>query len=61
MHSYQDRRGAIWVACSECDRGGNGKDQDKCSSGWKVKKFNKAGCFSGILMEKYKAQKITQL
>ena len=61
MHSFKDKRGALWVACSECERGGNGNDPDKCSSGWRIKKYNKLGCFSGILMEKYKTQKITQL
>jgi len=61
MHSFKDSRGALWVACSECERGGNGNDSDKCSTGGKVKKFNKSGCFSGTLMGKYKDSKITQL
>lgn len=56
MHSFKDTRGALWVACSECERGGNGSDQDKCSCGWRVKKFNKKGCFSGTLMSKYEPQ-----
>ncbi|MDR3593800.1 hypothetical protein [Clostridium sp.] len=42
------------MACSECERGGNGADKDKCSSGGAVKKFKGTGCFSGTLMEKYK-------
>jgi len=40
MHSFKDKRGAFWVACSECERGGNGSDPDKCSCGGRVKKFN---------------------
>lgn len=53
MHSFEDTRGNLWVACSECNRGGNGKDKDKCSSGWKCKKFNGMGCFLGDLLEKF--------
>jgi hypothetical protein len=44
--------GKRWVACSECDRGGNGSDKDKCSSGWQVKRFNGMGCFSGSEIKK---------
>lgn len=54
MHSEKDNRGMLWVACSECERGGNGSDKDKCSCGWKVKKFNGLGCFSGIILNKLK-------
>ena len=55
MQSFRDKNGALWVACSECERGGNGKDLDKCSSGGTCKSYNQSGCFSGTLMEKYKA------
>lgn len=61
MHSFKDKRGGLWVACSECERGGNGSDSDKCSCGGRVKKFNQRGCFSGTLMGKYKAQTIKQI
>ncbi len=27
-HSYKDTRGHLWVACSECNRGGNGDNED---------------------------------
>lgn len=54
MHSFKDNKGKLWVACLECERGGNGSDKDKCSSGFRVKKFNGLGCFIGTLMEKYK-------
>jgi hypothetical protein len=57
MHSFTDKSGGIWVACSECERGGNGSDKEKCASGWKVKRFNGLGCFIGILMAKYKKTK----
>lgn len=56
MRSYKDSRGVLWVACSECERGGNGADKDKCSSGWNVKRFNNLGCFAGMLMAKYKKE-----
>jgi len=32
-HSYREKKGLLWIACSECDRGGNGADNDKCSAG----------------------------
>lgn len=54
MNSFKDSKGILWVACSECERGGNGSDKDKCSSGGTCKKFKGTGCFSGTLMEKYK-------
>jgi hypothetical protein len=53
MHSEYDSKGLLNVACSECERGGNGSDPNKCSCGWKVKKYNKMGCFAGTLMAKY--------
>lgn len=53
MHSQVFYNGKISVACSECDRGGNGSDPDKCSCGWKVKKWNKMGCYLGVLLPKY--------
>ncbi len=56
MKSEKDSRGCLWIACSECNRGGNGSDPDKCSCGGKCKKFNGTGCFSGELMDKYKEE-----
>jgi len=50
-HSKRDSRGMLYVACSECERGGNG-DQS-CSSGWQIKKGGKNACFSGNLLGKY--------
>lgn len=46
-HSWTDDKGKRWVACSECERGGNGTDKDKCSCGWKTKRFNGLGCWCG--------------
>jgi len=49
INSFKDSRGHLWVACSECERGGNGNDKDKCACGWKIKKFQGSGCFGGTL------------
>jgi len=53
MKSFKDTKGKLWVACSECERGGNGSDEDKCSCGGNCKRFNGTGCFSGEIIEKY--------
>ena len=49
--SYYDDGGLLWVACCECNRGGNGADKDKCSSGWQCKRWNGLGCFLGELLD----------
>jgi hypothetical protein len=46
-HSKTTSDGMRWFACSECERGGNGSDKEKCSCGWQVKRFNGMGCFAG--------------
>lgn len=51
QHSFIDDKGKQWVACCECNRGGNGSDKDKCSSGWRVKRWNGLGCFLGELIK----------
>ena len=56
--SGKDSKGKVYIDCSECERGGNGSDVDKCASGWKIKKGNKGSCFSGVLMSKY--QEVTK-
>jgi len=56
MYSYRDTKGKLWTSCSECERGGNGTDVDKCSAIWRVKRYNDLGCFIGTLMEKYRKQ-----
>ena len=50
-YSELDSRGHLFVDCSECSRGGNGTDKDKCSCGWKIKKGHQGGCFSGSLIQ----------
>jgi len=47
VHSFNDEKGRRWAACCECNRGGNGNDVDKCSSGWKHTTWNKLGCYIG--------------
>ena len=49
--SEKDSRGALCVDCTECERGRNGSDTDKCSAGYKHKKGNRGSCFSGTLIE----------
>lgn len=50
VYSEYDSRGALCVDCSECTRGGNGTDQNKCSSGWRHKKGGRGGCYMGTLL-----------
>lgn len=54
MRSFYDEKGGLWVACCECERGGNGTDKDKCSCGWKAKRWNGMGCFVGNVIAKFK-------
>ena len=49
--SFYDSRNALWVDCAECERGGNGTDEDKCSAGWRHKRIGKGGCFCGTLVK----------
>lgn len=50
VYSEYDTKGKLYVDCSECERGGNGSDKDKCSCGWRIKKGHKGGCFLGALI-----------
>lgn len=52
--SGKDSKGMVYIDCSECERGGNGTDPDKCSAGGQHKKGGKGMCFSGVLMSIYK-------
>ena len=56
--SEKDSRGHVFVDCTECERGFNGSDKDKCSSGFKHKKGHKGGCFSGELLSVLEVQNI---
>ncbi len=49
-YSEYDNKGKLHVDCFECDRGANGKDEDKCSCGWRIKKGHQGGCFLGTLI-----------
>ncbi len=55
--SNRDDKGRLYVDCSECERGGNGSDIDKCASGWRTRKGRKGGCFSGTLMAGLEVEK----
>src|SRR3990172_6881171 len=46
-HSFTDTNGKRFVACSECERGGNGSDKDKCAAGWRKIKYDHRGWFCG--------------
>ena len=48
--SYRDTKGRLCVDCSECERGGNGSDPDKCSAGWMHKRGGRGSCFGGVPM-----------
>lgn len=56
QYSQSDSRGSALVDCSECDRGGNGSDKDKCSCGWNIKKGKRGSCFSGTLIQGLEAR-----
>ena len=49
-YSHRDTKGKLFVDCSECCRGGNGMDTNKCSCGWQVKRGKQGGCFCGELI-----------
>jgi hypothetical protein len=48
--SFYDNKGKLYVDCTECERGHNGSDEDKCSAGWRFKKSHMGGCFIGTVM-----------
>ncbi len=48
-HSFTDKDGRLWVACSECNRGGNG--DKSCACGARIKRFNGLGCFCGEVIK----------
>ncbi len=48
--SFYDSKGHLYVDCSECERGGNGMDADKCSSGWKIRTQRRGGCYAGTIV-----------
>jgi hypothetical protein len=60
MHSLKDCDGRLWVACSECERGANGRDKGKCAANM-YKRFDGCGCFLGSLMKRYAGKPMKQL
>lgn len=50
-YSEYDNAGRLYVDCTECVRGANGSDKDKCSAGAKHKKGHRGGCFGGTLLK----------
>jgi len=60
--SFTDKDGKRWTACAECNRGGNGNAQDKCSCGWQHTELNGLGCYMGecIVGEPKKPIKISR-
>jgi len=56
MESCFDSRGKFYVDCAECNRGGNGSSDEKCSCGHRITKVQRGGCFIGELMGKYKSK-----
>ena len=57
-YSFRDSKGLLWVACNECERGGNGTENNKCCARESQKKsFSGLGCFLGKLIDKYKGDK----
>lgn len=50
-YSELDSRGKPVIDCSECERGGNGSDKDKCSCGWQITTGGHGACFLGTLIE----------
>lgn len=48
--SFYDNKGKLYVDCTECERGNNGSDDDKCSAGFRIKKPEMGGCFIGDII-----------
>lgn len=49
--SGYDKSGKRFVDCSECERGGNGTDPEKCSAGWQHTKPHQGYCYLGVPIE----------
>jgi len=57
--SRRDSRGKLWVACSECERGGNGdRDSYLCSAGWTITNGGTSGCFCGTLLTRLRTCRV---
>lgn len=60
VSSFYDNRGLLHTDCTECERGHNGSDVDKCSCGWKQKKPG-LGCFIGTIIPSVDLSKAKRL
>lgn len=58
MHSHKVD-GKLWIACCECNRGGNGAAKDKCSCGGFIEEWDKLGCFLGDMIKEKEQQNAT--
>ena len=58
--SFYDNEGRLFVDCTECERGINGSDKDKCSSGTRCKKPNIGYCCLGTLISSIEKQQIVK-
>jgi hypothetical protein len=50
IHSFKYGKNKLWVACTECERGGNGASRYKCGGNAANKRFCGLGCFTGELI-----------
>jgi len=49
-YSFRDKGGNLFVNCAECENGGNGSAEVKCTYGWNVKRGSaNLGCYKGEL------------
>jgi len=48
--SFYDRKGNLYVDCSECQGGGNGTIEDKCAAGSLITMPRRGGCFVGTII-----------
>lgn len=61
VFSFYDNKGKLYVDCTECTRGYNGTDKDKCSAGHRCKKPQQGGCFIGTVMDSVDLTKVERL
>ena len=61
IYSFYDNKNKLYVDCTECNRGVNGADPDKCSAGFKCKRPNHGGCFIGEILSSIPLSQIKHL
>ena len=57
-YSRRDSRGVLMIDCAECERGGNGSYENKCSCGGHIKKGGRSCCFAGTLLDGLEVEKM---